>query len=467
MTKQIACVAFLFCAATALSAQTFSTLVNFDFTNGSMPESMPVQGTDGNFYGTTLQGGAFASGTVFKMTPGGTLTTLYTFCSQANCIDGETPEVGLTLAPDGNFYGTTLGGGAQFEGTAYRVTPKGSLAILYSFCSQTNCSDGYGPRAVPIEGVDGNFYGTTLYGGAYGDSFENNYGTVFKMTPEGMLTTLHSFDGTDGSGPTGLVQATDGSFYGTTESDGLYGYGTVFKITPQGTLTTLYNFCSESGCTDGKEPTGGMVQASDGDYYGTTSEGGANNEGTVFKITAGGMLATLHSFDNIDGALPNGLMQATDGNFYGTTFDGGAHAYGTVFEIKAGGALTTLHSFDNTDGSHPGAGVSQSTSGLLLGTTLDGGTNAEGTVFSLSVGLGPFIQTIPTVGRVGNNITILGNDLKGSTAVSFNGTAATTFTASNTAIKVTIPVGATSGTVEVTTATGNILRSNVPFRVAP
>jgi uncharacterized repeat protein (TIGR03803 family) len=281
------------------------------------------------------------------------------------------------------------------------------------------------------------------------------------------LTTLHSFDGTDGASPTGLVQATDGDFYGITGIDGAYNSGTLYKITPQGTLTTLYNFCSETNCADGSGPTGELVQAPNGDFYGTTYEGGTNKDGTVFEITPGGILTTLHSFNGTDGAYPFGLIQATDGNFYGTTFDGGANAYGTVFEVTPKGALTLLHSFDNTDGSQPGAGVSQATNGLFYGTALDGGSNSDGTVFSLSVGLGRFIETIPTVGRVGEGVTILGNDLKGSTAVSFNGTPATTFTASNTSIKVTVPTGATTGTVEVTTATGETLKSNVVFRIKP
>jgi uncharacterized repeat protein (TIGR03803 family) len=464
------CGVLLFCAVvvTAVSAQTFSTLVSFDYTNGSTAEASPVQGVDGNLYGTALEGGAFNWGTVFKLTPDGTLTTIYTFCSQTNCTDGAEPEVGLSLGKDGNFYGTTLAGGAQFAGTIYTMTPEGSLRILYSFCSQTDCADGYGPRAVPVQATDGNFYGTTLYGGAYGDgdSFENNYGTVFKITPGGALTTLHSFDGTDGSNPVGLVQATDGNLYGTTETGGAYGYGTVFKITPQGSLSTLYNFCSQANCADGSEPTSALVQATNGSFYGTTNGGGANKDGTVFKITTRGVLTTLLSFDSNDGALPNGLVQASDGNLYGTTFDGGANAYGTLFEITAHG-LTVLHSFDNTDGSHPGVGVSQATSGLLYGTTIDGGTSGDGTVFSFSNGLAPFVETIPSAGEVGENIAILGNGLEGSTSVSFNGIPAATFTSSRTAIKVVVPAGATTGTVEVTTATGKILKSNVPFYILP
>ena len=195
---------------------------------------------------------------------------------------------------------------------------------------------------------NGNFYGTTYLGGANGD------GTVFELTPAGALTMLHSFDGTDGSNPTELVQASDGNFYGTTENGGAHGAGTVFEITVVGVLITLYNFCSETNCTDGEYPYAGLVQARNGNFYGATDAGGANGDGTVFEITSEGVLTTLHSFDGTDGAEPApALVQANNGNFYGTTLTGGANGDGTVFELTPAGALTTLHSFDGTDGSTP------------------------------------------------------------------------------------------------------------------
>jgi uncharacterized repeat protein (TIGR03803 family) len=231
-------------------AETFKTLANFDGTNGDDPEGL-VQGTDGNFYGTTAGGGT-GSGTIFKITPGGVLTTLHSF----NTSDGSSP-LALVQGTDGNFYGTTYVGG------------------------DLSCYDG----------------------GGYG------CGTVFKVTASGKLTTLHSFDGTDGSQPAAsLVQATDGNFYGTTINGGACILGTVFKITPSGELTTLYNFC---GSSDGWGP-GPLVQATDGNFYGTMYFGGASGLGTVFKITATGKLTTLHSFDGTDGSNPRGaLVQAT------------------------------------------------------------------------------------------------------------------------------------------------------------
>jgi len=272
-----------------------------------------------------------------------------------------------------------------------------------------------------------------------------------------------------------VVQATDGNFYGTAESGGANGAGTVFKITPSGTFTLLHTFCSKSGCKDGGIPYAGLVQATDGNLYGTTIAGGANcvsdgGCGTVFKIAPSGTLTTLHRFDGTDGASPYArLVQATDGNLYGTTDFGGANCVsdggcGTVLKITPKGKLTTLHSFDGKDGDDPYAGLVQYTDGNLYGTTATGGSYGRGTVFSLSVGLGPFVETQPTSGKVGTAVKILGTDLTGASSVTFNGTAARFTVVSKSEIKTTVPAGATTGTVEVTTPNGT-LKSNVVFRV--
>jgi uncharacterized repeat protein (TIGR03803 family) len=232
----------------------------------------------------------------------------------------------------------------------------------------------------------------------------------------------------------------------------------------------LYTFCSKSGCKDGGSPRAGLVQATDGNLYGTTVGGNVyNGDGTVFKITASGKLTTLHSFDGTDGASPYaGLVQATDGNLYGTTDFGGANCVsdggcGTVFKITPKGKLTTLHSFDGTDGADPYAGLVQYTDGNLYGTTATGGSYGRGTVFSLSVGLGPFVETQPTSGKVGTAVKILGTDLTGASRVTFNGTAARFKVISKSEIETNVPSGATTGTVEVKTK--NTLKSNVVFRV--
>jgi uncharacterized repeat protein (TIGR03803 family) len=407
------CEVLLLCAATAIvsGAQTFKTLVVFDGTNGSFPVASLIRGTDGDLYGTTQDGGAGGptEGTVFKITPAGKLTTLHSF----NGADGANPRAGMVQAVNGELYGTTLQGGANGWGTVFKITPEGKLATLYSFCAQTNCTDGANPGSGLIQVPNGDFYGTTGSGGT------GEAGTVFKITPKGVLTTLHRFSGTDGNTPVaGLVRATNGGFYGTTFWGGANGDGTVFKITASGVLTTLYSFCFQLKCADGANPSAGLTLATDGNFYGTTSGGvilGDNNgDGTVFKITPGGKLATLHSFHVTDGAGPvGGLVQATNGNFYGTTPEG------------------------------PGA---------------------SGSLFRLSVGLRPFVETQPVSGKVGAPVTILGTDLTGATGVSFNGTAATFKIVSKSEITATVPPGATTGKVTVRTPRRKLL-SSIAFRV--
>src|ERR1017187_7371382 len=204
--------------------------------------------------------------------PAQTLTTLYSFCSLGfPCTDGEVPFAGLVQATNGDLYGTAYFGGPNGGGAVFKITPGGTLTTLYSFCSQSNCTDGAVPMAGLVQAANGNFYGTTESGGRA----NGRYGTVFKITPTGTLTTLHRFNGTDGASPhAGLVQAADGNLYGTASSGGATGGGTVFKITPTGELTTLYSFCSQTNCTDGGQPLAGLVQDTNGDFYGTTYGGG-------------------------------------------------------------------------------------------------------------------------------------------------------------------------------------------------
>jgi uncharacterized repeat protein (TIGR03803 family) len=474
-----ACLVFLLGAATSVPspAQTFTTLHSFDGADGKVSQGSLIQGLDGNLYGTTSEGGANDNtGTIYKITPQGTLTVLHSFCSKTGCPGGAAPYAGLLQGNDGNLYGTASADGAHGGGTVYKITSQGTFTTLYDFCPLALCPDGQSPSGVLVQGTDGNFYGTTFYGGA------NGRGTVFKITPQGSLTTLYSFcpqtNCADGQSPqAGLVQGTDGNLYGTTSYGGSNFGGTVFKITPQGTLTTLYSFCAQSNCTDGQTPYAGMIQGADGNFYGTTLYGGKVGSvyGTVFKVTPQGALTTLYSFcsqtDCADGYSPYaGLSQGTDGNFYGTTKTGGAHFQGTVFKLTPQGTLTALFSFcaqsQCSDGGGTVTGVVEATSGKLYGTTIGGGTNQFGTVFSLTAGLGPFVQTLPASGKVGAAVKILGTNLTGTTAVSFHGTPATFTILSGTQIKTTVPGGATSGAVKVTTPHG-VLTSNKTFRVTP
>lgn len=479
------CVLVLICLVTVLasSAQTFTTLMHFKGTNGWLPDTL-VQGRDGSFYGTTAYGGTFYKGTVFKAAASSRLQ-LYSFCSQANCPDGSVPG-GIALGPDGNFYGTTAMGGLYDRGTVFKITPTGHLTTLYSFCPQAGCQDGDQPSGLVL-GNDGNFYGTTVYGGTL------NAGTVFRIAPAGRLETLYRFcsqvNCSDGSAPEGnLIQADDGNFYGITNDGGVNeecgylqnGCGTVFNITPEGVLTSLYRFCSSGypTCPDGNSPRGGLVQAADGALYGTTYGIALQTGGTLFKIRSG-VFSTLYTFCSLpgctDGQGPWGeLVQGTDGNLYGSTLGGGANRQGTTFKFSASsGVLTGLYSFCSQphcdDGLQP-IGVIQDTNGLFYGTTLEGGggtcdaNNGCGTIYSLDMGLAPFVAFVRSQGKVGQAAGILGQGFTGATGVSFNGIPANFSVVSDTFLRATIPSGATTGYVTVTTP-GGTLTSNVPFQV--
>jgi uncharacterized repeat protein (TIGR03803 family) len=465
------------CTATFSSAQTFTTIKSFNGANGTAPAAALVQGTDGNFYGTTYAGGVHNDGTVFRISATGKLI-LYSFCSQPACSDGEYPEAGLVQGTDGNFYGATAGG-ADGPSTIFKISSGGKLITLHAFCSLPGCQDGYAPASTLIQGADGKFYGTAAGGGVH------EGGTVFSITPSGTLTVLYSFcsdfphcpDGEQPYGP--LAQGTNGNLYGTTVQGGDGdGYGTVFEITPSGTLTTLHSFCSDyPACSDGLYPYSGLMLGSDGSFYGTTIYGGNDDDGTVFNITYEGVLTTLYRFCSqpgcTDGQDPEaGLVEGTDAYLYGTTYSGGLNDGGTIFQVAPNGSLlTTLYNFCSqpgcTDGEYPLDGLTQGTNGSFYGTTSHGGnSNCKygcGTVFSLT-GLDPFIVTRPTSGKVGAVIQILGNNLTGTTDVNFNGTVAAFDVLSDTLIKATVPAGATTGTVTVTAPAG-VLDSNFVFHV--
>jgi uncharacterized repeat protein (TIGR03803 family) len=442
---------------------TFETLVT-----GIDPNLSPIQGTDGNLYGGTAGGGLHGQGTLFKMTPAGTLTTLYSFCSQSGCPDGDdgAPEV---LDSDGNFYGSTQGGGASGYGTVFKFTEKGTLTTLHSF----DRKDGLVIKHL-VQGNSGILYGTTSNGGKLSECNDSGCGTVFKITTAGALTTLYDFcsksDCDDGAVLyDALKQGPDGNYYGTTWGGGSADGGTVFKITPTGTLTTIYSFCliNYPFCSDGSNPIA-LVLGSDGNFYGTTASGGGNGEGSVYQITPSGTLTTIYSFCAqtacTDGATPrDGLTLGSDGNFYSTTYYGGTYNQGTLFQITSAGVLTTLHSFDGTDGRYPIQHLFQATNGIFYGVTDNSGSGG-GTIFSLSVGLGPCVEAEPMSGKVGTKIIILGNKLKGTTSVMFNGTAAVFKVVSPTEITTTVPTGAATGPIEVKTPAGT-LTSNVNFLV--
>jgi uncharacterized repeat protein (TIGR03803 family) len=478
---KVICIVLALLTAISSTAQTVATLFTFDGTDGSNPLTPLIQGNDGKFYGTTNQGGTTPDsrlgGTVFAITPTGKLTTLYNFYADYNPFNGQNPNGPLVQGPDRNFYGTAYGGGLHNAGTVFKISKDGELTTLYSFChSHPICPDGARPTSGLVQGLNGNFYGLTVAGGANGE------GTIFQITPGGKFTSLYSFcslpNCADGSFPyqSGLVVGANGNIYGTTYQGGVCpvsssGCGTIFQITPAGELTTVYNFCHLADCADGATPVHGLVLGADGNLYGVTALGGLPSSictigcGTLFKITPGGKLTTLYSFCSQGNCYYYTLspVQASDGNFYAVSPAGPPGSYGEIVKFTRRGVISTLYSFESSVGSLES--LMQATNGGFYGTALVG-SDGDGAIFSISIGPAPFVETQTVVGTVGSLVNILGNDLKGATAVTFNGTPAAFKVVSGAEITATIPARATTGPVRVTTSSGT-LSSNIPFHVIP
>ncbi|MGH9434305.1 MAG: choice-of-anchor tandem repeat GloVer-containing protein, partial [Terriglobia bacterium] len=372
-------------------AQTYTDLFSFGGAHGDSPfyPQLLAQGRDGNLYGTAAFGN-HGRGVAFRVTPDGTAKVLYDF----DGVHGVNPNSGLTLGTDGSFYGTTSEDGSNGWGTIFKITPNGRLTVLY------NSNETLGqPQAPPIQAGDGNFYGTTMK-------------RAYDITPSGTLTTLALLPGKSDAP---LVQATDGSFYGTTIDGGRGDTGTVFRMTPDGVLTVLYNFSGKS--SEPRNPMAPLIQASDGSFYGTTYNGGSNQDGTVFQIIPRQVFTVLHDFLDPnypnDGAVPSaGLLQASDGNFYGATYYGGTGA-GVIFEITAAGAYSVVYVLDPSSGEYPASTPMQHTNGKIYGLTEAGGTDNYGVVYSLDLGLPPFVRLLPTIGKVGETIEFLGQGFTG------------------------------------------------------
>jgi uncharacterized repeat protein (TIGR03803 family) len=473
----------VFCGATIISqGQTFTSLANLTPTTGERPGAL-VQGTDGNLYGAANDYGAYGGGTFFQVTPSGTVTPLYNFCFNDNpgCPDGAGPLGAVALGVDSNFYGTTEG--SFFGGevaTIYKITTAGSLTTLHTFCMGT-CSDGNYPTSGLSLAWNGDFYG--ISNPPEDSSAYDNL--VYKISSSGTFTTLFTVCPnqtcpTD-AGPYGTFLQASGGYLIAPGPGGTNGIGAIYRMTPAGIPTVIYSFCADGTCHDGEGPNTPLVQTAGGSLIGTNVYGGAGANctisegcGTAFRVLSGS-LTKLHDFCSwencTDGGTPNALIQATDGNFYGTTSVGGASkGYGTIFKLTPSGQYTVIHRFDLTDGANPAAALVQATDGNLYGTTSNGGTDSEGdevgTIFRVSLGLPPFVKTVQNAALVGGSVIILGNNLTGSTGVTFNGRAALFSVTSDTEITATVPAGATTGPIQVITPSAT-LSSNVAFVVRP
>jgi uncharacterized repeat protein (TIGR03803 family) len=363
-------------AAYAIDLEVIASL-----TDGSGPHNELVQGPDGNFYGTTQGGGGVGVGTVFRVSTSGALTTLVTF----NGANGAWPSAGLALGNDGNLWGTCAGG---VGGNLFCLTLAGNLSAWFPFYQAAGPSypKGAQPEGTLALGNDGCLYGTTDMGGA------NTFGTAFKVTGPGEVTTLVSFPLYPGpKEPCGeLTLGRDGKFYGPSLDGGIGEHGTIFQLSTDGTLVVLFRFSGSNGSW----PLAGVTQGKDNCFYGTTTAGGTNGSGTVFRVTTAGILTSLLSFTGPNGSKPSAkLALASDGNFYGTTSAGGSSGQGTVFKVTPDGALTTLVSFSGFDGATPLGGLTIGNDGKFYGTTSAGGDFGKGVVYRLTIPLSAIVDS--------------------------------------------------------------------------
>src|SRR5882672_360343 len=376
-------------APTTVQAQTYTDIHDFSCAvDGCQPinPGLLAQGRDGNLYGTTDHGGAADMGVVFKATPDGVVTPLYSFSG----LDGQNPDSGLVMGTDGNFYGTATRGGTNNDGTVFKITPAGVLTKLHDFTdSDAN------PRGGVVQGKNGLFYGTTC----------SQFGpwTGYSITSSGKFKHL-----TNSIPPcpfSGLILGTDGNFYGASQVGGITYQGTVFRMSPAGAVKILYSF----DLTHGAYVYSPVVQGNDGFLYGTTSGGGSGQGGVVFRMaTTGKKFSLLRQFDSrqgTDGSGPfAGLAAATDGNFYGATGGGanfGPVPNGDVFSITSGGDYSMLFAFDSTHGILAESTPMQHTSGMVYGLTTRGGPNLsqDGVLYRLDYGVAQFCESRRKVGH--------------------------------------------------------------------
>jgi uncharacterized repeat protein (TIGR03803 family) len=480
LSTLIAVACFFLAIVIPAPAQTFSTLSTLNSTTGEYPLTPLVQGFDGNLYGTASNYGAYGSGTVFQLTLSGDVTPLYSFCQNNvgyGCPDGALPMGSIALGTDGNFYGITSGSflDGLGAGTVYKVTPQGALTTLHTFCTTVACADGAYPTFGLAMSRSGNFYGLSNAGARNPNAF---YGQVFEISSTGsfhnVLTVCPNTLCPADAGPIGtLLLSNGGTFIGPGPGPGYNSAnGAFYSMTPSGTPTPFYSFCDDSLCHSGSGYNATpFAESPSGQVFGTFQSGGVGTYctqtggcGTAFRVTPGGVFTKLHDFCSLpgcaDGFNSNPLILASDGNLYGTTNEGGSHNYGTLFRITSTGHFSLIHSFTAADGAAPmSIPLVQATDGNFYGAT-------RTTIFRLSLGLAPFVKTVLNSGTAGSNVIILGDNLTGSTSVTFNGVSASFTVVSATEISATVPTGATTGTIKVVTPTST-LSSNIPFEVLP
>jgi uncharacterized repeat protein (TIGR03803 family) len=457
--------------AVQAQAQTVNTLYNFSSNNSTqaiLPAGTMAQGRDGKFYGISQSGNGCCQGWFYKISSTGVLTSLHAMAQSegTNCS-------GVTFGTDGNFYGTCVSGGlvnGNPGGTLIRVTPTGTVTVLHNFVEVGTTTDGCSPYSPPIQGIDGSFYGVTLGCGTF------SAGTVYKLTLAGAYTELYSFQG----GPSdvqypygGLVQGTDGNFWGMGyEGGAVDGNGGVFKITPAGKETLIYSFQGQG--IDGQNPYGSLIQGIDGNYYGTTLAGGTEQFGTVFQLTPKGGEKILYDFPSqADGAYPRlPLTQGPDSLLYGIATDcaGGGCGQAGLFTITTKGVYNNLYLYPlgQPNSFQPVSPLLLSTNGTFYSTTEQGGTQNAGSFYSLSTNYAPFISLVNVrSGKEGSQVGILGQGFTSASVVKFGGTAATTKTLTgSTFILATVPAGALTGTVTVTTGSTTVA-TKATYKITP
>lgn len=363
---------------------------------------------------------------------------------------------GLTLGADGNFYGSCVYGSGAFQfGSIYKATPAGVITDMYDFTGASGAQ--YAPYS-PIQASDGNFYGVTGYPGSA-------CGNVYKMTSAGVVTSLHTFSGTDCVPTSGLIQASDGNLYGTLELCSTFGNrGCIYKITPTGVYTVMYGFVDATGSF----PASGVIQGKDGQFYGTTSLGGpTGSNGTIYKVTSAGVITDLHQINVTTDGAPSSILQATDVNLYGVGINGGVANQGSLYKLTSANTFTASLLDGTTTGSNPRSPLIQNTNGLVYGVTNSGGVSSVGTFFRVSTTAAPFVWLVTNTGKETAKVGILGQGFSSASVVKFGGTQATTVTRSGTTfLLATVPAGALTGSVTVTTGTAT-LTSSQTFKVKP